>query len=179
MCSPPLSLPTFDGNEMICALDGQRAARGLDWNQLADELNGQSRVLNDQLEDHSMCSGALVRTAKRGTMSCQYALIILRWIHRAPEDFLTGPVIDVGDVRLPDVGLDKRLRWDLNQLHAALEEHRRARRLTWVALAVEMQCTPSRLTNLRTARLADMDLAMRVTQRIARPAAEFVHAARW
>lgn len=172
-------MPTFDGNEMIRALDDQRAARGLDWNQLASELYAQSSVLNAELEDHAICSGALVRTAKRGTMSCQYALIILRWIQRAPEDFLTGPVIDVGDVRLPDVSPDTRLRWDLNQLHAALEEHRRARRLTWVALAAEMQCTPSRLTNLRTARLADMDLTMRVTQRIARPAAGFVHAARW
>lgn len=126
-----------------------------------------------------MCSGALVRTAKRGTMSCQYALIILRWIRRAPEDFLTGPVIDVGDVQLPEVGPDKRLRWDLHQLHAALDEHRRARRLTWASLADELHCTPSRLTNLRTARLADIDLTMRFTQRVERPAAAFVHATRW
>lgn len=126
-----------------------------------------------------MCSGALVRTANRGTMSCQYALIILRWIHRAPEDFLTGQVVDVGDVRLPDVGPAERLRWDLNRLHAALQEHRRARRLTWVALATEMHCTPGRLTNLRTAHLADMNLAMCVTQRLARPAADFVHTTRW
>jgi hypothetical protein len=35
---------------------------------------------------------------------------------------------------------------------------------------------PSRLTNLRTASLADMDLTMRVTQRLAMPAAHFVHA---
>lgn len=179
MRSPALSSPTFDGNGMIRALDDQRAARGLDWNQLAVELTAQSRDLNAELADHTMCSGALVRTAKRGTMSCQYAVIILRWIHRPPEDFLIGPVIDVGDVQVPDVGPDKRLRWDLNQLHAALEEHRCARRLTWVALAAEMQCTPNRLTNLRTARLADMDLTMQVTQRLARPAAEFIHAARW
>ena len=179
MRNQSLSPPSFDGIGMIRALDEQRAAQGLDWNQLADELHAQSRVLNTELEDHAMCSGALVRTVRRGTMSCQYALIVLRWIHRAPEEFLTGPGVDVGDVRLPDVGPGSRLRWDLNQLHAALDEHRRARRLTWVALAAEMQCTPNRLTNLRTARLADMDLTMRVTQRVARPAAEFVHAARW
>ena len=95
---------------MIRALDGHRAAQGLDWYQLAGELYAQSRDLNAELADHPMCSGALVRTAKRGTMSCQYALIILRWIRRAPEDFLTGPVIDVGDLRLPDAGPDMRLR---------------------------------------------------------------------
>lgn len=112
-------------------------------------------------------------------MSCQYALIILRWIRRAPEEFLTGPVLNVGEVRLPNAGPDSRFRWDLSQLHAALNEHRRERQLTWVSLAEELNCTPSRLTNLRNASLADMDLTMRITQRIGRPAAACVHAARW
>jgi hypothetical protein len=35
------------------------------------------------------------------------------------------------------------------------------------------------LTNLKTARVADMDLTMRVTQWLAKPAAEFIHAAEW
>lgn len=164
---------------MIRALDGQRCSRGLDWNALAVELWQQSRDLNAQLSDHGLCQGALVRTAKRGTMSCQYALIILRWIRRAPEDFLIGPAVDVGDVRLPDAGPDSRLRWNLNQLHAALNEHRREHQLTWAAMAAELNCTPSRLTNLRTARLADMDLTMRTTQRLGQPAARFVHPANW
>jgi hypothetical protein len=112
-------------------------------------------------------------------MSGQYALIILRWIRRAPEEFLIDPVIDVGDVRLPNAGPESRIRWDLSELYAALNEHRRERQLTWVSLAEELNCTPSRLTNLRTASLADMDLTMRITQRIGQPAAAFVHAARW
>jgi hypothetical protein len=172
-------LPDFDGNALISALDAQRADRGLGWTALADELTQQSAELNAELSDSSMCPGALVRTARRGTMSCQYALILLRWIGRAPEDFLTGPVVDVGDVRLPEAGTDSRLRWDLSRVHAALNERRRERRLTWAELAEELDCTPSRLTNLRTARLADMDLAMRITQWLGRPAAHFVSAARW
>ena len=100
-------------------------------------------------------------------MSCQYALILLRWIDRAPEDFLTGPIVEVGDVRLPQAGPDARLRWDLGQLYTALDEHRRDQRLTWAALAEQLDCTPSRLTNLRTARLADLELTMRITQRLA------------
>ena len=146
---------------------------------LADELYEQSAQLNAELADSHLCSGALVRTAKRGTMSCQYALILLRWIGRAPEDFLTGPVVAVGDARLPDAGADSRLRWDLPAVHAALNERRQERGLTWAQLAEELDCTPGRLTNLRTARLADMDLAMRVTQWLGRPAAAFVHPARW
>jgi hypothetical protein len=173
------SLPAFDGSAMIRALDAQRAERDLDWTSLADELWQQSRELNAELSDHSLCPGALVRTAKRGSMSCQYALPILRWVRRAPEEFLTGPVVDVGDVRLPEAGPDRRLRWDLNQLHGALNERRRQRQLTWPALAEELNCTLSRLTNLRTARLADMDLTMRTTQWIGQPAAVFIHPARW
>lgn len=173
------ALPVFDGSALISALDDQRADRGLGWTALADEMWRQSAQLNAQLSDHSLCPGALVRTAKRGTMSCQYALIILRWIRRAPEDFLTGPVVDVGDVRLREAGPDSRLRWDLSQLHAALDQRRNERRLTWAALARELQCTPNRLTNLRTARLADMDLTMRITQCLGQPAARFVHATQW
>lgn len=168
----------FDGEAMIRVLDAQRADRGLDWNGLADALYQQSSDLNAELADNHLCQGALVRTARRGTMSCQYALIILRWIERAPEDFLTRTV-DVGDTRLPAAGPDKRLRWDLSLLHSALDEHRREQGLTWTALARELGCSPNRLTNLKTARLADMDLTMRVTQHIRRPAAAFIHPTRW
>jgi hypothetical protein len=174
------SLPVFDFGALIGALDAQRTDRGLGWTALADELWEQSADLNARLADHSLCPGALVRhVTRRGAMSCQYALIILRWIRRAPEDFLTGPVVDVGDVRLPEAGPDSRLRWDLGQLHAALNEHRREHQLAWTALAEQLSCTPSRLTNLRTARLADLDLTMRITQRLGQPAALFVHPAKW
>ena len=169
----------FDGAALIRALDAQRTDRGLDWTGLADELWAQSCDLNAELSDHSLCQGALVRTAKRGTMSCQYALIILRWIGRAPEDFVTGAVVETGNTDLAQVGAEWRLRWDLPQLHGALNEARRRSGLTWVSLARVLDCTPNRLTNLRRARLADMDLVMRVTQWIGQPAAAFISPARW
>jgi len=95
------------------------------------------------------------------------------------REFLTGPVIDVGEVQLPEPGPGSRLRWNLNQLHTALNEQRQERDPTWSELAQELGCTPSRLTNLRTARIADLGLMMRVTQWLGRPAAEFIHAAAW
>jgi hypothetical protein len=172
-------LAVFDGSAMIRALDAQRADHDLGWTELADELWQQSGDLNAELADHSLCPGALVRTAHRGSMTCQYALPILRWIGRAPEEFLTGPVVEVGPIRLPQAGADKRLRWDLNQLHTALNGRRQERELTWAATADELDCTPSRLTNLRTARLADMGLTMRITQWLGQPAATFIHPVRW
>lgn len=112
-------------------------------------------------------------------MTCQYALIVLRWLARAPEDFLIGPTADVGDRRLPDAGPDRRLRWDLPELSVSLDRARVEQGLTWAKLAQSLDCTASRLTNLRTARLADMDLVMRITQRLGRPAAAFIHPAGW
>ena len=172
-------LAEFDGHAMVNALDERRVEHELDWPALAHELWDQSAELNAELGGNALCSGALVRTVRRGTMSCQYALIILRWLGRAPEDFLIGPVAAVGDTRLPCVGPDQRLRWDLAQLHAELNENRQARKITWTQLANELRCTPNRITNLKTARLADMALTMRVTQSLKRPAAAFVHPSSW
>jgi hypothetical protein len=173
------ALAVFDCSALFSTLDAQRRERGLSWYELADELWDQSAELNAQRTDHPLCGGAVSRLQARGATSCQYALFMLRWLGRAPEDFLTGPTIDVGDVTLPDAGTDCRLRWNLHELHGALNERRQDDRLTWAQLAHELNCTPSRLTNLRTARLADMDLAMRVTQWLGRPAAAFIHPAQW
>jgi hypothetical protein len=172
-------LAAFDCDGFFSALDGQRRVLGLDWNDVASQLHEQSCELNAQLMDHGICPGAVVRVRGRGTISCQYALFTLRWLGRAPEEFLVGPVVDVGDVRLPDAGPRNRLRWDLQQLHATLDAARVERGLTWTRLAQILDCTPSRLTNLRTARLADMGLTMRVTQWLGQPAAAFIHPAVW
>jgi hypothetical protein len=173
-------LPVFDCGALFDALDVERRERDLGWYELADELWEQSSDLNaERGGDHPLCGGAVQRLRERDATSCQYALFMLRWLHRAPEDFLSGPVLDVGDVRLPEVGTDSRLRWDLHQLHTAINERRQQQSLTWAQLADELDCTPSRLTNLRTARLADMSLVMRITQWLGQPAAAFIHPARW
>jgi hypothetical protein len=173
-------LPVFDCGALFDALDAGRRERGLGWYELADQLWEQSSDLNARRSsDHPLCGGAVQRLQQRGATSCQYALFMLRWLHRAPEDFLTGAVVDVGDVRLPEAGPDTRLRWDLKQVHTAVNDQRGEQDLTWAALAEELECTPSRLTNLRTARLADMGLAMRLTQWLRQPAAAFIHPAQW
>jgi hypothetical protein len=173
------TLPVFDCDALFRALDAERRDRGWGWYELADELWQQSAELNARRSDHPLCGGAVSRLQQRGATSCQYGLFMLRWLGRAPEDFLTGPVVDVGDTRLPEAGPDSRLRWNLHETYLALNEQRQARDLTWVALAEELDCTPSRLTNFRTARLADMDLAMRTTQWLGQPAAAFIHPAPW
>jgi hypothetical protein len=175
-----MALPTFHCGALFDALDAQRNRLGLGWYQLADELWQQSSDLNARRSsDHPLCGGAVQRLRERDATSCQYALFMLRWLRRAPEDFLRGPVREVGDVRLPEAGTESRLRWDLNRLYTALDQQRGQQGLTWAALAAELGCTPSRLTNLRTARLADMDLVMRITQWLRQPAAAFISPAAW
>lgn len=174
------ALPTFDCRALFGALDAERRGRDLDWLALAGELWQQSRTLNDQRpQDHPLCGGAVPRFGARGTVDCQYALFMLRWLDRAPEDFLTGPIVEVDEVALPRAGADSRLRWNLNELYTALSDERTGRGLSWRALADELDCTPARLTNLRTARQADMDLVMRVSQWLGRPAAAFIHPSQW
>jgi len=173
-------LPVFDCAALYDALDDRRRGLALSWYELADELWEQSSLLNARRTgDHPLCGGAVQRLQERGATSCQYALFMLRWLDRAPEDFLTGPVLDVGDVHLPATGAANRLRWDLHQLHTALNEQRVQQHLTWAGLAGQLGCTPARLTNLRTARFADMGLTMRITQWLGRPAAAFIHPASW
>lgn len=174
------ALPTFDFGSFVDAFDRERQRRNLDWYAFAGDLWQQSAVLNERRpDDHPLCGGAVSRLRTRGEISCQYALFMLRWLGRPPEDFLVGPVVDVGDTRLPPADEGHRLRWDLPRLHADLAAERLERGLTWSALARDLDCSPSRLTNLRTAKQADLGLVMRITQWLGRPAARFVGAVDW
>ena len=174
-----LSAPVFDFTAFFAAVDAERDRRSLSWYDVADELWEQSEQLNAARSDHPLCGGALGRLGDRGATSCQYALFMLRWLVRPPEDFLVGQPRQTGDTTLPCAGPDSRLRWDLLQLHAVLNRDRCERGMTWAQLAQELGCTSSRLTNLRTARLADLELTMRITQWLRRPAADFIHPASW
>ncbi len=61
-----------------------------------------------------------------------------------------------------------------------MNDRRHDEHLTWKSLADMLGCSQSQLTGIKTARFAiGMRLAMRITQWLACPAAEFVYAARW
>lgn len=169
----------FDFAAFFTALDDRRREHQLDWYQLAAELWRQSSDLNAVREDHPLCGGAVSRLGMRGQTSCQYAMIMLRWLDRAPEEFVTGPLVDIADSRLPSTDPAHRLRWDLHELHATIDARRRQEKLTWSELGQVLHCTPSRLTNLKTAHHCDLALAMRAAHWTGKPAAAFVHAASW
>jgi hypothetical protein len=170
----------FDARALFEALDRQRLERALSWRQVAEAIWMQSSELNDRRHDHPIAVETITGMWSRNNISCQHALFMLRWLGRAPEEFLPRPIEGSAGVGLPVVGPDRRLRWNLAALHEAMDTSRREQHLTWKSLADILCCTQNQLTGVKTARFAiGMRLAMRITQWLARPASEFMYAARW
>ncbi len=171
----------FDGAALHTALDARRTELGLSWAKVAEQLWLLSSELNDRRHDHPIAASTLTGMGKRQATSCQHALFMLRWLGRTPESFLEG--FAGGDdprYALPLVGPDRRLRWNLKSLAAAMDEQRHQEGLTWAQLAALLGCTPSQISGLSRARFAaGMDVAMRIVQWLGRPAADFVDAAKW
>jgi hypothetical protein len=168
----------FDHEAFFAAVDARRRDRQLSWPALAAAIWEQSRALNEQRDDHPI-SPATIRKLANGT-SCQHALFLLRWLDVPPETFVAAPQPGTAGVPLPPAHEGQRLRWSLRKLYGALDAARRVRGATWQQSADRLHCTPSQLTGLRTAKFATgMELAMRITQALRRPAADFVYAAQW
>lgn len=171
----------FDGIALWEALDARRREHGLTWSGVASEMWELSSELNRRRpSDHPISPSMLRGMGDRGDSSCQHALFMLRWLGESPETFLRGGGTVATFAPLPQCPPDRRLRWDLGRTYAALDAARRDHSLTWPELARELDCTPSQLTGIRTARFAiGMGLAMRIVQWLRRPAADFISPARW
>jgi hypothetical protein len=168
----------LDTQAFFSAMDARRREEQLSWPALATVIWEQSRVLNERRKDHSI-RPATIRKLAEG-VSCQHALLVLRWLEVPPEIFIAVPQPGTAGVPLPLADEAHRLRWSLKKLYGALNDARTARGATWQQAADRLHCTPSQLTGLRTAKFAtSMRLAMRITQALHRPAADFVSVAEW
>jgi hypothetical protein len=175
-----LAIRPFDNAALYAALDEKRTALGLSWQRVADQMWEQSAALNGRRRDHPISPSTLTNVTRSSRTSCQHALFMLRWLGRAPESFLRGAAEADEQFNLPAADQDHRLRWALKLLYVALDEKRRQEGLTWIALAAALGGSPGQLTGLRTAKYATtMDLALRITQWLGRPAADFVYPAAW
>jgi hypothetical protein len=177
---PVPEIRSFDAGALYAALDLLRTELGLSWTAVAKHMWELSAELNSQRNDHPISPSTLTGMAKNPRTSCQHALFMLRWLERTPESFLHPPLEDAVRYGLPAAGRDRRLRWALKRLYAAMDERRRSEALTWPALAGILGCSPNQLTALRTAKFATgMDIAMSIVQWLEQPAAAFVYAAKW
>ena len=170
----------FDNQTFFDAVDKRRRAQQLSWPALATVIWEQSRVLNEQRHDHPISANTIRKTADGRDLSCQHALFLLRWLDVPPETFIAVPQPGTGGIALPLADETQRLRWNLRKLYSVLNHARTDRGATWQQTAEHIHCTPSQLTGLRTAKFATgMGLAMRISQALRRPAADFVYAADW
>jgi hypothetical protein len=173
------SATEFDVAALHAALDRRRRDEDLSWAGVARALWQQSAILNQQRGDHPISASTLTDMQRRGNTSCQHALFALRWIERAPEDFIAEPAPGTR-VALPAADPAHRPRWNLARLYATLDAARTERDATWQQAAKRLGCTPSQLTGLRTAKFATgIRLAMRICQHLRRPAADFIDVAAW
>jgi hypothetical protein len=164
----------FDMRALQTALDDERRARKLTWDQLAAEINAPF----EHTPSIPISVGTLrTMTAKRSVTS-GVVLQVLRWLRRSPESFLAGrDQAPAAAEALPEAGPAQILRFDTRALHAALDAHRRERAMTWKEVAGELRgFTPSMLANLASGPLIGFPRVMTLTQWLGRPAADFIRA---
>jgi hypothetical protein len=171
----------FDAVALHAALDARRQELGLSWKQLAEDVWALSSELNARRpHDHPLAATTFTGIARRNAVGAQHALFMLRWLQQPPEAFLGYDGELPAACALVDPGPDRRLRWHLKRLHAALDEQRQRERLSWSELAQSLRCTSSQLTGIRTAKFGlGMNVAMAITQWLHRPAAAFIYPAEW
>jgi hypothetical protein len=170
----------FDTQAFFVAVDARRRETHLSWTGLATAVWDQSRVLNERRRDHPISPSTIKKLGERRDLSCQHTLFLLRWLGVPPEAFIASPKPGTVGVPLPLTDEAHRLRWNLRKLYGALNGARIASGGTWQQAADRLKCTPHQLTGLRTAKFATgMRLAMRITQALHRPAADFVYIAEW
>ena len=175
----------FDVSAFFAAIEARRREQDLSWPSLAKAVWDQSRVLNERRNDHPISPATLRKIGQRKIgqrcdISCQHALFLLRWLGVPPETFIAAPKPGTAGVALPLADEAHRLRWDLPKLYDALNAGRTKRGSTWEQVAERLHCTANQLTHLRIAKFAvSMRLAMRITQALRYPAADFVYVAEW
>jgi hypothetical protein len=176
----PVSPRGFNVQSLFEALDAQRALEGMSWAAAARSIWDESADLNAKRRDHPISTSTITGMPRRGDISCQHALFFLRWLDRAPEDFIAEPRPGTTGIPLPRTDPAHRLRWDLLELYNALNAARIDRGANWALAADRLHCSPNQLTGLRTAKFAtSMRLAMRICQALRRPAADFVYVSNW
>lgn len=137
-------------------------------------------MLNERRNDHPISPATFRKLGESSDLSCQHALFLLRWLDVPPETFIAEPEPGTIGVPLPRADKAHRLRWNLGKLYRALNAARTGRGATWQQAAKQLHCTANQLTNLRIAKFTTgMQLAMRITQALRRPAADFIDIAEW
>ncbi len=156
--------------DLCAALDAARAARGLSWTELVAEINAPFTFVPSIPISLSTIRGM----GGKVSVTSAVVLQVLRWLGRSPESFLKGraapPGVDASAEALPDVGPQRILRFDTKGMHAALDEARRERGLTWRQVAQRAARIQGRHAHESRDRAGDRVSARHANHAVARPA---------
>ena len=162
---------------LYAALDAQRQARGMSWQQVVREIN----ALFASVPERPISPSTLTGLRKRGAIEGDGVLQMLRWLNRAPESFVPGHQEAAAEAAtLPEVGPDKILRFDTGKLYSALDAQRKERGMSWQQVASEIGgFSAAGLTRLSKGGRTGFPEVMRITRWLGRPAACFTRASDW
>jgi hypothetical protein len=164
----------FDVDAMYAALDAQRQACGLTWPQLTREINRQFERVPVRLISVSTITGM----RERGTIEGDGVLQMLRWLGRAPEDFVPGHAEPTAP--LPPVEQGRILRFDTASIYAILDARRIERGLTWPQVAREIGgFSVGSLTRLAKGGRTGFPHIVRIARWLGRPVASLTRIADW
>jgi hypothetical protein len=165
----------FSLTALYAALDEQRSERNMSWREVASEVNRHRTFLRP------IAVSTITALQHKPVGEGDGILQMLLWLDRSPESFLPN-VSDADDsrFRLPRLTRGHILRWDTKALHAALDAERKARGMTWAAIAFEIRgFTPSMLTNLAKGPRIGFPRVMRLVRWLDKPAVTFTRVADW
>ena len=162
--------PEFSLAALHAALDAERRARGITWQDAMREINGRSEPAPLR-----SISRSTVMNLRTGSLAeADGVLQMLRWLNRAPESFVAGAASGP-TVELPAVAPERILRFDTRKLHAALDARRAERRMTWRQVADEIGgILPASLARLKKGGRTSFPPVMRMIGWLGQPAAAFV-----
>ncbi len=166
----------FSLRALYAALDEERRVRGLSWAQATREMNRQPA----RSSVHRLSPSTVTRPRPGAVAEGDGVLQMLLWLKRTPESFVHGHQASgaVG-TPLPDVPVDRVLRFDTRKLYAALDAQRVERHLTWAQVAQEVDLSVSSLTHLAKGGRTAFPQVMRMVTWVARPAAHFMRSSEW
>lgn len=162
---------------LYSAIDTERQARGLTWQQAVLEIN----LLYGRISKHPIARSSVTGLRTKAVAEGDAILAMLKWLNRAPESFVTGGngTASSKATALPDVPMPFGLRLDTRKLHAAVNAQRVTRGLTWHQVADEIGVGKLSLTHLSKGGRTGFPHVMRITGWLGRPAAEFTRASAW
>src|SRR5262245_55221761 len=100
--------------ELYDAINGQRQARGLTWQQAVLEIN----MVYGRSGRHPIARSSVTGLRTKAVAEGDGVLAMLRWLNRTPESFIPDENGVSGKTRMPDVPFPMCLRFDTRKLHA-------------------------------------------------------------